>query len=95
MNDKKPLVYYGELKIPDGKYTAKDGKEKTRYVTVGRLYHSPHLSRVTIYLNPTATTEGKWVNAYPHEEYQKPEEAKPDVIAEVTDDPINLEDIPF
>lgn len=92
MTDKK-LIYYGDLKIPDGKYE-KDGKEKTRYVTVGRLYHSPHMSRVTIYLNPTATTEGKWVNAYPHDEYQKPA-GQLDTIAEVTEEPISLDDIPF
>lgn len=93
--EKKSLVYYGELRIPDGKYTAKDGKEKTRYVTVGRLYHSPHLSRMSIYLNPTATTDGKWVNAYPHDEYEKPAEPMLDTIAEVPDGPINLDDIPF
>lgn len=89
------LIYYGEIKISDGKYIAKDGKEKTRYVTVGRLYHSPHLSRMSIYLNPTATTEGKWVNAYPHEEYEKPAEVKQDQVYDVPDEPVTLEDIPF
>lgn len=84
------LVYYGEIKVADGKYTGKDGKEKTRYVTLGKLYHSPHMSRVSIYLNPTAVSEGRWLNAYPHEEFEKP-----DAVAEVTDEPINLNDIPF
>lgn len=93
--DKPKLIYYGELKVPDGKFTDKDGKEKTRYVTVGKLYHSPHLSRVSIYMNPTATTDGKWVNAYPHNEYQKPAQEAQDVVHELTDEPISLDDIPF
>lgn len=96
MSDAK-LIYYGDLKVTDGKYTDRDGKEKTRYITVGKLYHSPHLSRVSIYMSPTATTEGKWVNAYPHEGYEKPTDptTEPDIIAEVTDEPISLDDIPF
>lgn len=93
MADKKPLVYYGELRVDDGKYIDKEGKEKTRYHTVGKVFHSPHLSRMSIYLYPTATSEGKWVNAYPHEEYVKP--LPVDEIHEVTDAPVDLGDIPF
>jgi hypothetical protein len=72
MAGQKSLIYYGDLKVTDGKYTDREGNEKTRYVTVGKLYHSPHLSRMSIYMNPTATTEGKWVNVYPSENYEKP-----------------------
>lgn len=74
MPDKKPLVYYGEIKVENGKYE-KDGIAKTRYHAIGKIFHSPHLSRMSIYLYPTATTEGKWVNAYPHEGYEKPKDA--------------------
>lgn len=88
------LIYYGDLKTTDGKYTDKDGKEKTRYVTLGKVYHSPHLSRFSIYMNPTAYSEGKWLNAYPTETYEKPTDDK-DVIADVNDEPINLDNIPF
>ncbi len=95
MSEGKPLVYYGELKITDGKYTGKDGKEKTRYITVGKLYHSPHLSRMSIYLNPTATSEGKWINAYPNEEYEKPAVSQVDQVHDVPDGAINLDEIPF
>lgn len=91
--DKPKLIYYGDLKITDGKYTDKEGNEKTRYITIGKLYHSPHLSRMSIYLNPTAMSEGKWINAYPHEEYQKVETK--DEVIEPTEEPIRLEDIPF
>lgn len=94
------LVYYGEIKVADGKYT-KDGVEKTRYVTLGKLYHSPHLSRVSIYLNPTAVSDGKWINAYPHQEYEKPTEPisttprQADNVVDIDDKPITLDDIPF
>lgn len=92
MDEKKKLVYYGELKVTDGKYQDKEGKEKTRYVALGKLFHSPHFSRVSIYLYPTALSEGRWINAYPHDEYEKP-------LDEVTDvsvnEQINTSDIPF
>lgn len=91
-DSKSSLVYYGEIKVENGKYT-KDGKEKTRYHAIGKVFHSPHMSRMSIYLYPTATSEGKWVNAYPHEEYQKPVRA--DDVHEVTGAPVNLDDIPF
>lgn len=96
MAEKQKLIYYGELKVPDGKYTNKEGAEKTRYISVGKVYHSPHMSRIAIYMYPTATTEGKWIGAYPDQNYQKPtENSQDDVIAEVGDEPINLDDIPF
>lgn len=95
MAEGKPtLIYYGEIKVEDGKYTDKEGKEKTRYRTVGKVFHSPHLSRMSIYLYPTAMSEGKWVNAYPHDEYKKPIPAD-EVITDVPDEPIGLNDIPF
>lgn len=92
MDNKPRLIYYGEIKVENGKYT-KDGKDKTRYHPIGKVFHSPHLSRMSIYLYPTATSEGKWVNAYPHEEYDKP--AGPEAAHDVTDAPINIDDIPF
>lgn len=94
MADKPKLIYYGDIKVADGKYTDNEGKEKTRYVTLGKLYHSPHMSRASIYLNPTALSEGRWLNAYPHENYQKPTE-QDEVITDIGDEPINLDDIPF
>jgi hypothetical protein len=94
MPDKPKLIYYGDIKVADGKYTDKEGAEKTRYITLGKVYHSPHMSRMSFYINPTAISEGKWLNAYPHDEYTKPEDSK-DEIAEVDDGPINLNDIPF
>lgn len=91
--DKPTLIYYGEIKVENGKYI-KDGKEKTRYHSIGKVFHSPHLSRMSIYLYPTATSEGRWVNAYPHEEYEKPA-AEPPVTDEEIARPVNLDDIPF
>jgi hypothetical protein len=95
MDDKPKQIYYGDVKITDGKYTDRDGKEKTRYLTIGKLYHSPHLSRISIYLFPTAMSEGKWINAYPYEDHKAVETKQQDTVIEPRDEEISLSDIPF
>lgn len=54
----------GLVKITNGKYTDRDGKEKTRYVIVGEYFATDHNNRQAIKLNATAFSEEKWLNIY-------------------------------
>ena len=98
----------GLVKITNGKYE-KDGKEKTRYVTVGEYFATDHNGRQSIKLYATAFSEEKWLNIYldDNDEIESKYtndnamvkamgDAKRDVILEDVDDkPIDLSEIPF
>lgn len=89
MTDNK-LNYFGEIKVPNGKYL-KDGVEKTSYHAIGKVFESGE-NRLAIMLYPSAySTEPVWLNAYKEDR----KETKTDTVAEVTDDPIDLSNIPF
>jgi hypothetical protein len=93
MND-NPLKAYGDITVVTGKYE-KDGKEKNRYHKVGTLLATPHFSRIAIKLDslPYHTNEkGEiWLNVFVKEDAEQ----KLDEVVTDTDEPINLNDIPF
>lgn len=82
----------GVVKISNGKYTDRDGNERTRYVTVGDYYSSDAGNKQAVKMYATAFSEEKWLNIYLDEPKGAPQR---DTIAEVTDEPINLDGIPF
>lgn len=86
MTDDK-LKPHGDVVVTTGKYTDKDGKERNRYKNIGTLFATPHFSRITIKLDALPMNDG-WLQVF------KREDAR-DTVAEVSDEPINLDDIPF
>jgi len=89
----------GLVKISAGKYIGNDGKEKTKYLTVGEYFSSDGGNRQAIKMNATAFSDEKWLNIYldegvtPNEFSQVHDEDR--VINDIPDEPINLDNIPF
>lgn len=92
--NKTKLLYYGDVKIQNGTYE-KDGETKNRYHTIGKVFVSPHLSRMSILLLPTATSDERWLNAYEDEKFENP--LKGDKLPSDSDieKPVDLGEIPF
>jgi hypothetical protein len=107
MDDKSKLQPYGDITIVTGKYM-KDGKERNRYQKIGKLFATPHFSRISIKLDAAPIGGDGWLNVFPIEnsEHLKPTDdwvkpevrekfTKKDEVVDVDDQPINLYDIPF
>lgn len=73
----------GIVKISNGKYTDKEGNERTRYVTVGDYYSSDAGNKQAVKMYATAFSDEKWLNIYLDE--PKTEQPQRDKIAEVTE----------
>lgn len=86
----------GLVKITNGKYE-KDGKEKTRYVTVGEYFATDHNGRQAIKLYATAFSEEKWLNIYIDDEFKPQAKVIEDILPtdEDMDKPIDLSELPF
>ena len=94
----------GLVKITNGKYTDKDGREKNRYVTVGEYFATDGGHRQAIKLYATAFSDEKWLNIYIEEDgkfdndikvIEEIGKAKENVLEDIDDKPINLSEIPF
>lgn len=57
---KTAIKKVGRLIVPDGKYTDKDGKEKTKWHEIGIVFASPHHSRMSIRLHANGFGEGQF-----------------------------------
>ena len=51
MNDQERVKAYANLRAKVGTYTDRDGNEKSRYVTVGKLFASEHFNSMFIALD--------------------------------------------
>lgn len=74
----------------------KDGETKNVYITVGTAWVSEHGSKISIALDSVPVSpewDGKLYINKPYE--PKTEQPQRDKIAEVTDEPISLDGIPF
>lgn len=93
----KKLKPMGDLKYKARTYVDKDGKEKGVWVQIGTLFSSPHGSNMTIKLDTVPVGEfNGWVSVFKREDWEGEETPKKlDTVAEVTDEPINLNDISF
>jgi hypothetical protein len=92
MNDSKPKPY-GDLKAKVRTYTDKEGKEKGVYVKVGTLFASEHFSHMYITLEaiPISKDWNGIVSVFKREDAEQ----KLDEVVTDTDEPINLNDVPF
>jgi len=101
----------GTVKITNGKYTGDDGKEHSRYITVGDYLATDHNGRQAIKLYATVFSEEKWLNIYLDDE-SAPESPKTtqdgkydndiamvkaigEAKKQEDDKPIDLSEIPF
>lgn len=58
------LQKVGRLMVPDGKYTDKNGNEKTSWHEIGMVFATPHHSRITIKLHANGFGEGQFANVF-------------------------------
>lgn len=83
------------------KYTTKDGKEQSRYVTVGEYWSTDGGNRQAVKIYATLNTDEQWLNIYPLDENdERPRSVSHEFNKKVhdvlpNDDDINLETIPF
>lgn len=54
----------GRLVVPDGKYTDKDGNEKTKWHEIGIVFATPHHSRMLIRLHANGYGEGQFASIF-------------------------------
>lgn len=73
----------------------KDGETKNVYATVGTAWVSDHGSKIKIVLETVPVSKDWDGSLYINKPYEKKETTQQDTIQPVTDEPINLEDIPF
>lgn len=85
MEDKSKLQPYADLAVVTGKYT-KDGKERNRYKNIGVLLATPHMSHMVIKLEALPLGGNGFISVFPREGILN--DAK-------TEDPVNVNDIPF
>ncbi len=90
------------ITFPNGTYTDKDGKEKTRWLNVGTLFISEDKQRMAIKLDavPTSKEFEGWLNVFPKQRssgttIDQAKEAESAGLDDIGGDPINLDEIPF
>ena len=64
MADKAKIKKIGSLVVPDGKYTDKDGNEKTKWHEIGVVFATPHHSRMAIRFHANGFGEGQFANIF-------------------------------
>lgn len=76
-------------------YTDKTtGEEKNVYATIGKAWVTPHASKIRVVLDTVPVNwDGVFFLNKPYE--PKAERPQKDIVAEVTDEPISLDGIPF
>lgn len=58
------LKKVGVLKVKDGTFIDKNGKERNRYHEIAVVFATPHLSRVSLKFHSTASGEGPWAELF-------------------------------
>lgn len=91
------LQKVGRLMVPNGKYTDKNGNEKTSWHEIGIVLATPHHSNMCIKLHSNGFGEGQFCSVF-YDEDKKPsfsDDTSPSNTA--SEDKFNVisEDIPF
>lgn len=79
-----------DARVKVGEYE-KEGKKKSRYMNIGVAFVSPHENNIYLQID----TLPRDLQAWDGRIYLNSREKRTDTVAEVTDDPISLNDIPF
>lgn len=87
--DKKNYRPYMDICRATGKYE-KDGKTRNRYHKIGNIISTPHHSNQFMVLD-SLPVPGERLALFVSDKWKEPDES----TEAVSDDPINLEDIPF
>ena len=80
-----------DARVKVGEYQ-QEGKTKSRYMNIGVAFVSPHQNNIYLQIDTLPRDMSAWDGRiYINERGPR----KTDAVAEVTDEPINLNDIPF
>ena len=90
------LQKIGRLMVPNGKYTDKNGNEKTRWHEIGIVLATPHHSNMCVKLHANGFGEGQFCSVF-YDEDKAPNfsDSAPSDNATANSDDFNSEDIPF
>lgn len=79
-----------DARVKVGEYE-KEGQTKSRYMNIGVGFVSPHQNNIYLQIDTLPRDLSKWDGRI----YLQSRERKADTVADVPDEPINLNDIPF
>lgn len=80
-----------DARVKVGEYE-KDGKKKSRYMNIGVAFVSPHQNNIYLQIETLPRDMANWDGRI---YINQREQRNTDLVAEVNDEPINLNDIPF
>ena len=73
----------------------KDGETKNVYMTIGSAWVSEHGSKISIALDAIPVSQDWDKRLYINKPYEPKAQPQRDKVAEVPDEPINFDNIPF
>jgi len=80
-----------DARVKVGEYE-KEGQKKARYMNIGVAFVSPHANNIYLQIDTLPRDLQAWDGRI---YLNSREPRKTDVVAEVTDEPVDLNDIPF
>lgn len=89
------LQKVGRLMVPNGKYTDKNGNEKTSWHEIGIVFATPHHSNMCVKLHANGFGEGQFCNVFFDEDKKPNFTDRVDVARARTANDISPEEIPF